>query len=180
MAVEHVERLLRNVTRALEHADIPYAVAGGNAVAAWVASIDDGAVRATKDVDILLRRQDLQRTADALREVGLEPHEVHGIPMFLDREKPNPKTGVHVIVSGERVYSFDPYPAPDVYAAVMSPFGYKIVSLLNLLTMKLQAFRDVDRVHIRDLMSLELIDPLIEAALAPDLREKLNVIRNTK
>jgi hypothetical protein len=34
-------------------------VAGGNAVAAWVATVDPSAVRNTQDVDILLRRADL-------------------------------------------------------------------------------------------------------------------------
>ena len=38
---------------------VPYAVAGGNAVAAWVSRVDEAAVRNTQDVDILLRRSDL-------------------------------------------------------------------------------------------------------------------------
>jgi hypothetical protein len=41
------ERLLR-ATQALEAAGIPYAVAGGNAVASWVATVDEGAVRTTR------------------------------------------------------------------------------------------------------------------------------------
>lgn len=180
MAVEHVERLLRNVTQALERAGIPYAVVGGNAVAAWVATIDDGAVRATKDVDILLRRDDLPRTADVLREVDLEPHEFLGIPMFLDKLKPNPKTGVRVIVANERVLGYDPYPAPDVQSSVHSPLGFKIIDLHALLIMKLQAYRDVDRVHIRDLISLGLIDERFDAQLSDELRERLNVIRTTR
>lgn len=49
MAVERVEQLLRDVTTALDASGIRYAVVGGTAVAAWVAHIDAGAVRATKD-----------------------------------------------------------------------------------------------------------------------------------
>ncbi|MBI2478391.1 MAG: hypothetical protein HYV60_07040, partial [Planctomycetia bacterium] len=49
-AVEKVRERLERACRALEDAGIPYAVIGGNAVAAWVATKDDGAVRNTRDV----------------------------------------------------------------------------------------------------------------------------------
>ncbi len=44
MAVERVEQRLRKVTAALNDADVPYGVIGGNAVAAWVAKADPGAL----------------------------------------------------------------------------------------------------------------------------------------
>jgi hypothetical protein len=52
------DRLLR-ATAALNQAGVPYAVVGGHAVASWVATVDEGAVRNTRDVDLLVRRQDL-------------------------------------------------------------------------------------------------------------------------
>ena len=52
-AVEKVRERLMRATAALEAAGIPYAVAGGNAVAAWVSRVDEAAVRNTQDVDIL-------------------------------------------------------------------------------------------------------------------------------
>ena len=51
------ERLLR-ATAALNEIAIPYAVVGGNAVASWVATVDEAAVRNTQDVDIMIRRAD--------------------------------------------------------------------------------------------------------------------------
>jgi len=173
MAVEHVERLLRNVTTALEKAGIPYAVIGGNAVAAWVATVDDGAVRATKDVDILLRRDDLHRTAVVLREVGLEPCEVHGVHMFLERSKPNPKTGVHVVVAGEHVRAGYAYPAPDVTDSVSNPLGYQVIGLLQLVVMKLQANRFIDRAHLVDMKSIGLVDKTLVGLVPEDLRDRL-------
>jgi hypothetical protein len=56
------ERLLR-ATAALETVGIPYAVAGGNAIALWVSSVDVSAVRNTSNIDLLVRRSDL----DAIR-----------------------------------------------------------------------------------------------------------------
>ena len=58
MAAEKVKERLRRATKALDGAGVPYAVVGGNAVAEWVARIDDEAVRNTRDVDILVRRAD--------------------------------------------------------------------------------------------------------------------------
>src|SRR5437016_2407746 len=58
-AVEKVRERLQRATAALQTAGVPYAVAGGNAVAAWVGKVDEAAVRNTQDVDILIRRSDL-------------------------------------------------------------------------------------------------------------------------
>ena len=52
-AVEKVRERLHRAASALEAAGIPYAVVGGNAVAAWVATVDEAAVRNTQDVDLL-------------------------------------------------------------------------------------------------------------------------------
>ena len=48
------ERLLR-VTAVLNQAGIAYAVVGGHAVASWVTTVDEGAVRNTRDIDLLVR-----------------------------------------------------------------------------------------------------------------------------
>lgn len=55
LALEKVERAVLNVkerllraTGALQAAGVPYAVAGGNAVGAWVEQVDESAVRATQ------------------------------------------------------------------------------------------------------------------------------------
>src|SRR5689334_16133620 len=61
------DRLLR-ATRALNEAGIPYAVAGGNAVASWVATVDEGAVCNTRDVDLLVRRDDLPAITNVLQQ----------------------------------------------------------------------------------------------------------------
>ncbi len=59
-AVEDVRQRACRAAGALQRAEIPCVVAGGNAVAAWVVRVDREAVRNTKDVDLLVRRQDLR------------------------------------------------------------------------------------------------------------------------
>src|SRR5438876_2981492 len=65
-AVEKVRERLLRAAAALQTAGVPYAIAGGNAVAAWVSRVDEAAVRNTRDVDILLRRTDLEAAKTAL------------------------------------------------------------------------------------------------------------------
>lgn len=83
-AVEKVRDRLTRAASALERANIPYAVVGGNAVAAWVSRVDEAAVRNTRDVDILMRRSDLDAAKNVLAESGFVYDYVQGIDMFLD------------------------------------------------------------------------------------------------
>ncbi|MFH0981939.1 MAG: hypothetical protein V2A79_10400 [Planctomycetota bacterium] len=179
MAVNRVEQLLRKVTKALEAARVPYAVVGGNAVAAWVASVDEGAVRATRDVDILLRRENLAAASAALRPLGLMPVEVLGVSMFVNRRRPNPKTGVHVVFAQERIRAHYAHPAPDLTDSVRAETGFLVIDLPALVMMKLQSFRDIDRAHLRDLLSVGLIDSAVLRKLPPDLRSRLKQIQET-
>src|SRR5687768_3213381 len=83
-AVEKVRQRLLRATSALRAAKLDYAVAGGNAVAAWVSSVDESAVRNTQDVDILIRRGDFDRVKVALESAGFVYRHVGGLDVFLD------------------------------------------------------------------------------------------------
>src|SRR5438477_8997585 len=80
------ERLLR-ATSALNRIGVPYAVVGGNAVASWVATVDEGAVRNTRDVDVLVRRSDLPAITAALTAAGFVGGELLDVVMFRDGEE---------------------------------------------------------------------------------------------
>ena len=71
MAAEKVKERLARSTAAPEKAGVPYAVVGGNAVAEWVGRVDEDAVRNTRDVDILIRRTDLEAAKVAPRPPAL-------------------------------------------------------------------------------------------------------------
>src|ERR1700676_1250018 len=93
-AVEKVRDRLKRATGALERAGVPYAVAGGNAVAAWVSRVDEAAVRNTQDVDILLRRADLSAAIAALGKAGFVHRHTAGLEMFLDGPSASPRDAV--------------------------------------------------------------------------------------
>lgn len=156
-AVEKVRERLDRVCNALGQANVPYAVIGGNAVAAWVATIDDGAVRNTRDVDILLREEDLDRAAKALAEVGFHQDSVMDVVVFLDGPDGKPSQGIHVLLAGRKVKQEYASATPDT-DQVVEIEGRRIVSLKELVEMKLNSFRDKDKTHLRDLISIGLID----------------------
>jgi len=179
MAIEDVEKRLQAFTAALDAAGIEYAIIGGNAVAAWVSTVDPDAVRSTKDVDVLLRRSDLTRVADAVRDIGMLPDEVLGVPIFVECDRPSPKRAVHVVIADERVRPENPRPAPSVTASRRSPEGYRVIELPELVTMKMQANRRHDQVHMEDLLRIGLIDEELAMGLPEDIRDRLRHVRDT-
>jgi hypothetical protein len=179
MAIEKVrERLLRS-TAALDGGGVPYAVIGGHAVAVWVARIDEDAVRNTADVDLLLNRGDLLRAKAALEAAGFVLADVHGVTIFLEKDNPNPRRGIHVVFAGEKVRPHEPHPAPVLSRPERAIDGFAVIDLKSLLVMKLTANRDKDRTHIRDLLELGLITPELESQLPDDLKARLDAIRAT-
>lgn len=178
MAVQRVEELLRRVAAALDAAGVTYALIGGNAVAAWVSTVDPEAVRATKDVDLLVRREDLAALMRALDPLDLMHVEVLGVHMFVDRQYPNPKSGVHLVIANEVIRPHHAHPAPDPSDSTRVT-DFNVLSLPGLVRMKLESFRDIDRAHIRDLLSLGLITDDLVRGLPDDLRSRMQSILDT-
>src|SRR5687767_14306810 len=104
------DRLLR-ATAVLNQAGLPYAVVGGHAVASWVATVDEGAVRNTRDVDLLVRRADLPVLTTALEGAGFVRADVLDVAMFLDGPNAKPSESIHLLFAGEKVRAEHPLPA---------------------------------------------------------------------
>src|SRR3989442_7184554 len=96
-AVEKVRQRLLRAAQALDQAHVRYAVAGGNAVAAWVSRVDETAVRNTRDVDIVLRRSDLPAARSALEQAGFVYRQAAGVDMFIDGPKAKARDAVHLV-----------------------------------------------------------------------------------
>lgn len=177
-AVEKVRQRLLRATAALERAGVPYAVAGGNAVAAWVTRVDEAAVRNTRDVDILLRRGDLPAATVALEAVGFVYRHAAGVDLFLDGPAAKARDAVHVVFAGEKVRPDELLPNPDV--ADSEPADeYRVLSLPALVQIKLTAYRDKDRTHLRDLLDVGLIDAGWGRRYPPELAARLQALVDT-
>lgn len=171
-AVQAVRERALRATAALEKAGIPYAMAGGNAVAAWVSRVDRAAVRTTQDVDILVRRSDLEAVTAALEGAGFVRATVTDVVCFIDGERGSPRDAVHLLFAGEKVRESYPVATADVDERVEAD-DYAIVSLEALVRMKLNSFRRKDQVHLLDLISLGLVDASWLPRLVPDHASRL-------
>ena len=171
-AVEKVRERLLRAAKSLEKAGIAYAVVGGNGVAAWVARVDEAAVRNTQDVDILIRRADVDAATTAPSHVGFVRRHVRGLDLFLDGPKAKARDAIHIVFAGEKVRPEYTYPAPDISES--EPIGsLRVVSLDALVRMKLTSYRLKDRVHLLDLLEVGLIDSSWIHRLPPELSNRL-------
>ncbi|MBN2211953.1 MAG: hypothetical protein JW709_11205, partial [Sedimentisphaerales bacterium] len=156
-AVEKIKERLLRVTAALEAAGVRYAIIGGHAVAAWVATIDETAVRNTRDVDMLLDRGEFEAARTALESAGFIYRHVAGVDVFLDGKDARPREAVRVVFAGEQVQPDYELPAPDLSETKRLPGGLAVISLDALVRMKLTSFRIKDRVHLLDLINAGLL-----------------------
>jgi hypothetical protein len=157
-AVEKVRVRLLRAAQAFEAAGIPYAIVGGNAVAAWVARVDETAVRNTRDVDVLLRRSDLPAAIGAMETAGFLYRHAAGLDTFQDGPDAGVRDAVHIVFANEKVRDNEILPNPDVSESEIAG-KFRILTLEALVRIKLTAYRDKDRTHLRDLLDVGLIGP---------------------
>jgi hypothetical protein len=176
-AVERVRERLLRASAALEKAGVPYAVVGGNAVAAWVSRVDEAAVRNTQDVDILIPRSRLAEATAALAAAGFVHRHAAGVDMFLDGPQAKARDAVHVVFAGEKVRQEYTLPAPEVHESEATP-TFRVLGLEALVRMKLTSFRRKDQMHLLDMIEVGLIDAAWPRRFPPELAERLQELLN--
>lgn len=174
-AVQRVEERLLTTCRILEEAGVEYAVIGGNAVAAWVATADEGATRNTPEVNLLVRREDFPRVIQIMTAAGFDhkPPDRHG--SFVDRPDGSLRSGVHFTFAGERVRPDDVLPSAELTERIRGA-KFWLIALEPLVRIKLTAHRLKDQVHIRDLIGVGLIDATWPDRFPPELADRLREI----
>ena len=176
----HVEKLfdrMRRLHAALTGAGIAYRIVGGMAVYLQVSERDPGKARLTRDVDVAVNREELQRIVAAAVPFGFQFQHVAGVDMLLDNSEPRASSGVHLVFAGEKIRPEYSDPVPGFSEPTCTAEGILIAPVADLVRMKLTSFRLRDQVHIQDLDSVRLITPEIENSLPEALRERLKRVR---
>lgn len=174
-AVEKVRTRLLRAVKALEDASLPYAVIGGNAVAAWVSRIDEAAVRNTQDVDILIRRADFEKVKAAFEQAGFTYGQTLDVHFFLDEPNGKIRDAVHLLMASEKVKAEYASACPDVSDSERGT-DFQVISLPALVEMKLNSYRDKDRTHLRDMIEVGLIDATWPAKFPPTLAARFQAL----
>jgi hypothetical protein len=167
-----VHQTMRRLARQLREANIPYAILGAMAVNAH------GAERTTKDVDFLLTPEGLARFRE--KYVGKDYDPVRGRPRrFADRQN---GVTVDILVTGRfpGTGRTGPFPFPDPMEASEEIRKLRVVTLPQLIQLKLAARRYYDfgdvvqliKVHQLDESFLEKIHPAVHADFIECLEEK--------
>jgi hypothetical protein len=171
-AVELVQERLNRACAALQQAQVPYAVIGGNAVAAWVATIDEGAARNTRDVDLLLAEDDLPQATIALQKAGFVRDDVMGTVVFLDGNDGKPSQGLHILIAGRKVRPEYATATPTIDQSVEIQ-SKRIVEFEALVEMKLNSYLRKDQTHLLDMIHVGLVDDSWPDRFPPQLGNRL-------
>jgi hypothetical protein len=126
-------------------------------------------------VDILIRRDDLDAVKCALAGAGFVYRHSAGVDVFLDGPQAKARDVVHVVFAGEKVRDEEILPNPDVSDAEIAD-RFRVLSLRALVQIKLTAFRDKDKTHLRDLLEVGLIDASWGRHYPPELAARLQAL----
>lgn len=174
--VERLFDLAARIEEAFAAAGLEYRVIGGLATYLYVEESEPDAGRLTKDIDIAVRREDLQRIARAVEPFGLIHRHVASIDMLVQTGDSSARRAVHLVFTGEKVRPEYVEAAPEL-GQERKIRGVRVIPLRGLVRMKLTSFRLRDQVHLKDLEEAGLITPEVEAGLSPVLRERLTQVR---
>lgn len=174
-AVKAVDRRQAHCVAAFTEADIPYAIIGGRAAMAWVDSVDCGASRTTPNVDFLVERADLDRIANSLCHDGWIHQVLNGWHTFAESANVRFPSRTRLVFANELFRPDNLLPTPRVSESRRLD-GICVIDLETLIRMKLTAFRTIDRVHLDDLLSVELFDPSWSDRFPAELASRLDAV----
>lgn len=171
-SMDRVEIRLRRTIAILESAGIPFAIVGGNAVRIWVAQVDPGAVRATNDVDVLVRPEDVDRIRAVMQDHGFHHRRAAGLEMFLEGNDNSLRNAVHLVLANQRIRTDDFEPNPDLEPLAVGA-EIRTLPLDRLVRMKLNSYRLKDRVHLLDMIQVGIVDASWVARFPSPLADRL-------
>ena len=153
-------------------------VTKSSAVGQWVSRVDPGAVRNTSDIDLLVRRDDFDAVNIALSNAGFVHRHTAQPDLFLDGPDGRPREAVHLVFAREFVRPGETLQNPNVTESEAAN-ELRVLALEALVQIKLTAFRDKDRVHLRDLLEVGLIDANWTQRYPPELAERFQLLIDT-
>lgn len=166
--------MLHKITDGLTAENIPYEVIGGLAVLIHVEEANPEFTSLTRDVDLIVRRSDLERIKLTVARNGFRFRHSFGEDMLIYGDGKSAKNAVHLIFNREKASPIEPERKRIHGKEVM------VIPVADLLQMKLTSNRDKDRVHIRSMDAAGLLTHETERRLTPELLSRLKHIRETE
>lgn len=173
---------LQRIAEALDAEQVAYEVIGGLAVLIHVEEANPEYSALTRDVDLMVRRDDLERVKQAAANRGYRFRHTAGLDMLLHSSSTHAKDAIHLLFAGERVRPGDLFATPALRPEMKRILGREVpvIAVPELVRMKLTSFRLKDQVHVKALEAAGLITPEVEAHLPVELLARLHQTRQTE
>ena len=174
--------ILHKITDSLVAEHIPHEVVGGLAVLIHVEEANPEHTTLTRDVDLMVRRSDLERIKTAAAQHGFRFRHAAGVDMLIYGDTESARNAIHLVFSGEKVRANYLASTPPIEPERKSIHGKEVmvIPVADLVRMKLTSNRDKDRVHIRSMDAAGLLTHEVERRLPPELLSRLEHIRETE
>lgn len=174
-AVRRVQDCLDHVSRLLRDHGIRYAVGGSNAASLWIATVDKSAVRQARDVELVVYAADLVQASDVFLAHGFQRLESARASSFGLIDSPSKRPIL-------RLTTFEEFckPQPQLEIdGVCRVQGYEVLTLDALVRQMLVRHKLDDRVDLRDMMDVGLVDATWPAKFSPELAARLQHLLDT-
>lgn len=148
-AQQHIYNRLSKIADIFSDIKAEYAVIGGNAIIAWMRARKMDS-RTTRDVDLMLRKEDLPEIRDALEKQGYEFIKTGGMSLFFDTTEGvdrNVENCIHLVFCGQKIKNST---IPELEYHEFG--GMKVATIENLVKMKVAAMRPKDFEHLQNLI----------------------------
>jgi len=174
--------VLHKITDTLNSHGIVHEVIGGLAVLIYVDERNPEHTPLTRDVDLMVRRSDLERIKEAAAKDGFRFRHAAGVDMLIYGQTDSAKDAVHLVFAGEKVRPTQTTPNPPIKPSHKHVHGKDVlvIPVVDLVRMKLSSYRLKDQVHIKTLDAVGLITDDIEKTLTPELAARLRHVRATE
>ncbi len=173
---------LQELSLPLEQAGVPHELVGGLTVFLHVENVDSTHSSLTRDINIMIRRDDLSRVVAIAEGHGFLFRHSAGMDMLLFGKTNSARNAVHLLYAGERVKAtqLELHPPINPVRAGLHGQDFWVIPVLDLVRMKLSSYRDKDRVHIRGMDAAGLITRDVEQRLSEELLARLPNVRETE
>jgi hypothetical protein len=174
--------VLHKIAQVFTGEGIPYELIGGLAVLLHVEEANPEYTTLTRDVNLMIRRDDLERIKEAAAARGFRFRHTAGVDMLMYGKTDSARNAVHLIFSGERVRPNQAAPNPPIAPEKKRIHGGEVmvIPVADLVRMKLSSFRLKDQVHIKSMDAAGLIAAEVEAKLPAELATRLQHVRDTE
>jgi hypothetical protein len=174
--------MLHRITDTLNSAGIPHEVVGGLAVLIYVEEANPEHTALTPNVDLVVRRSDLERIKEAAAKDGFRFDQGAKGDRLIHGSDERAAFAVRLVFSGERITPTQEACNPPVepVVKVVHEKEVLVIPIADLIRMKLISNRLVDQVHVKTMDVVGLVTPDVDKTLTPELAARLKHIRETE